>query len=208
MKKQLLTQVAAVAVLAMSSFAVTPSVYAEPSASRTPSKVQASMSHSNSAQTTHASILRDSAERRELASDLTRGPADRTTATTPYGQRVTYHLSGHALISFTYTPNGDALVDPGSEGGPGESLVGVGADPFPYISLDSSEQAAGAVGAARTIALAVCAAVGPETAGVGCGIGAGLGATVIGILTAHGICPGGQNLRIYLATLAAQCRHY
>ncbi|PPF25093.1 hypothetical protein C5C31_04675 [Rathayibacter rathayi] len=82
--------------------------------------------------------------------------------------------------------------------------MSTGADPFPYIDLDSSEQGAGA--AAGGLAAAICAALGPESGGVGCGVAGGIGVTIASIVAAHGRCPDGRDFRIYPVTLEDQCR--
>lgn len=65
------------------------------------------------------------------------------------------------------------------------------------VKLDPSEQGAGSVGLAGTIAGSICAATGAGSAGIGCAVGAGLAATTVGIATAHGACPDEKDLIIY-----------
>ncbi|WP_146076682.1 hypothetical protein [Rathayibacter tritici] len=77
---------------------------------------------------------------------------------------------------------------------------------FHFRGGDSSEQAAGAGAAAGGLAAAICAALGPESGGVGCVVAGGIGVTIASIAAAHGVCPDGQDFRIYLLTLEDQCR--
>ncbi|AZZ49042.1 hypothetical protein C5E02_07165 [Rathayibacter rathayi] len=99
---------------------------------------------------------------------------------------------------------------PGDQGGRDvsntQTKMSTGADPFPYIDLDSSEQAAGAGAAAGGLAAAICAALGPESGGMGCVVAGGIGVTIASIVAAHGVCPDSQDFRIYLLTLEDQCR--
>ncbi|MGO4455482.1 hypothetical protein [Arthrobacter sp. RAF14] len=75
--------------------------------------------------------------------------------------------------------------------------VGGGGDPWPYFEFDSNEQQALISGSAATLAGAICAIAGPESAGVGCAVGGGIVLTIVGIATAHGACPNNQIMRVY-----------
>ena len=85
--------------------------------------------------------------------------------------------------------------------------VGGGWDPWPYFEFDSSEQQALISGSAATLAGAICAIAGPESAGVGCAVGGGIVLTIVGIATAHGACPNNQTMRVYplLGVAGASC---
>ena len=75
----------------------------------------------------------------------------------------------------------------------------------PYIDLDGAEQGAGAAGVTGTIGTVICAVLGPETGGAGCAAAAGIAATVVGIASAHGVCPHEQKMRVYFASNNAIC---
>jgi hypothetical protein len=204
MQKSMRTRVAAVAVLAMTTLAVAPSVSAAPR----PREANLIMQPTDDA--LHATSARPTLSARQLAElgdDLKSGPAKRDIASTSSGQRVTYRISDHVDISFSYDTHGQTVVSPPMQIDPGSSLVAIGADPFPYVSLDSTEQATGAAGAAGTLAFAICAALGPESGGIGCGVGFGIGATIVSIVTSHGLCSRNRNMRIYLPSLEVQCRN-
>jgi hypothetical protein len=143
----------------------------------------------------------------ELGRALQHGPAPRDSVATAHGERVTYHVSHGVDIAFTYDSSGSAVVVPAAHDAIDTSLVSVGSDPFPYVSLDSTEQATGATAAAGGLAATICAALGPETGGVGCVAAGGLGVTIVAIVAAHGVCPDNQNYRIYIISLEGQCRN-
>ncbi|MFC3295360.1 hypothetical protein [Clavibacter michiganensis] len=110
-------------------------------------------------------------------------------------------------MSFTYDSAGEVITETGTKRALEASSVAFGSDPFPYISLDSTEQAAGATAAAGSLAGAICLALGPESGGAACLAGAGLGFTIVAIAVAHGVCPNNQNYRIYILSLEGQCRN-
>ncbi|MHC2185135.1 hypothetical protein ACVLV4_000765 [Rathayibacter agropyri] len=144
----------------------------------------------------------------QLVEELKSGPAPRSVTQVADGSRVAYHVRGGDVV-VTYDSAGHPLLpgDPvGHDASIVQSKVSTGADPFPYLDLDSAEQAAGAGAAAGSVAAATCAALGPESGGVGCAVAGGIGLTIVSIMAAHGVCPGGQNFRIYLLTLEDQCR--
>lgn len=136
----------------------------------------------------------------ETAAQLKVSSTPRDTVATPTGEASTFHLGKGVDITFNYAaatpPSGTQLVTP---------MVGSGADPWPYITLDSAEQSAVATGAGATIVALICAAVVVETAGTGCIVAGGIGAVIIGVAYAHGICSNGKNERIYVLALSASC---
>ncbi|WP_431030789.1 hypothetical protein [Plantibacter sp. RU18] len=75
--------------------------------------------------------------------------------------------------------------------------VSGGADPWPYVQLTGAEQQAMVTGASATLVAAICALLGPETAGIGCGVGAAVIGTIVGIIVANGVCPNDKEMRIY-----------
>ncbi len=171
---------------------------------RTPlSRISASFS-SGPARTADVSDAVPSTERIERAGiELRESAVPRDAVSTAFGQRVTYRIGDGVTITYTYSPGGAPVVGAPTQEELGSSLVRAGADPFPYVSLDPSEQAAGAAG---TLGLLICAALGPESGGLGCAVGVGVGATIVAVATAHGVCTRNRNMRIYLPTLEVQCR--
>lgn len=98
--------------------------------------------------------------------------------------------------------------DPGASGfllAPGVSVVfpdsserlSGGADPWPYVQLTNPEQQAMVTGGSAALVAAICALLGPETAGVGCGVGAAVILMIVGILVANGVCRNNREMRIY-----------
>lgn len=191
-----------VVAVALSSLSVASSASATPT--DTPlSRVSASSS-SGLARTADVSDAVPSTERIERAGIALRESAvPRDAVTSAFGQRVTYRIGDGATITYTYSPGGAPVVGVPTQEELGRSLARAGADPFPYVSRDPSEQAAGAAG---TLGLLICAALGPESGGLGCAVGVGIGATIVAVATAHGICTRNRDVRIYLPTLEVQCR--
>lgn len=138
-------------------------------------------------------------------------PAPSPTSTKQVAEDLaTFHgmLETHKVVH-TQAVNGDTtytispgikVTYPGAEE-PGSSTVqpevGGGMDPWPYFEFDPSEQQALISGSAATLAGAICAIAGPESAGVGCAVGGGIVLTIVGIATAHGACPNNQTMRLY-----------
>ncbi|MFZ4840941.1 hypothetical protein [Mycetocola saprophilus] len=141
-----------------------------------------------------------------LGTSLKAGNSRREVRQTSFGEQTTFLFDSGLRIGFTYDLSGQPIVLPKNHPDM-EARVEAGADPFPYVSFDSAEQAAGAAGSVGVLVGAVCASLGPETAGVGCVVAGGIGATIVGILTAHGVCDHEQNYRIYVLTLEGQCRN-
>lgn len=135
-----------------------------------------------------------------LAATLRSSTIARDVDATVSGQTLTFHISSGVTMTFSYGPTGSPIV--GSSLKPG---VGSGADPWPYITLDTSEQAALATGAGATVIALICLAIGPESVGIGCIVAGGIGSIIIGIAYAHGICPHGRTERIYIFALSATC---
>ncbi len=194
-----------IAAVALSTLSFASSASATPT--RTPlSRISASFS-SGPARTADVSDAVPSTERIERAGiELRESAVPRDAVSTAFGQRVTYRIGDGVTITYTYSPGGAPVVGAPTQEELGSSLVRAGADPFPYVSLDPSEQAAGAAGAAGTLGLLICAALGPEIGGLGCAVGVGVGATIVAVATAHDVCTRNRNMRIYLPTLEVQCR--
>ena len=76
-------------------------------------------------------------------------------------------------------------------------LVTGGSDPWPYVQLTKAEQQAMVTGGSAALVAAICALLGPETAGVGCGVGAAVIAMIVGIIVANGVCANNRQMRIY-----------
>jgi hypothetical protein len=129
----------------------------------------------------------------------------RVSTETIYGEMLSFTLQNDVKISFTYDASGNPIVSPEAASGGIQPRVSVGADPFPYVSLDNAEQTAALVGSVG-VATAICAVVGPETWGAGCVIGGAVVGAIFAVVAAHGVCPAGQNMRIYTITHYAQCR--
>lgn len=144
-----------------------------------------------------------------LARGLKEGAAPRDSRTVGNNERITYCLKAGYTITFDY----DGFGNPLKLGGvmmnqrPGEvvPMVSAGFDPLPYVDLNASEQRAAVGGVASTLAGAICLALGPETAGVGCAVAGGLAATIISIAASNGVCPDGQTMRIYILVSNVKC---
>lgn len=143
----------------------------------------------------------------QIAVGLRTGTAPRETEITAAGESVAYDLGSGFHMGFTYDSAGNPIVTQGAPSSGITPRVGVGADPFPYVSLDSTEQAAGGSAGAAVLAGLICAALGAETAGIGCLVAGGIGVVIVAIVIAHGVCPNNQNMRIYTITKAVQCRN-
>lgn len=138
-----------------------------------------------------------------IAEGLRAGDAPRTTAQVGAGEKVTYLLQDGSKLTFYY--NQDGSLAQASPVPPNMTvLVSGGLDPVPYVDLDPGEQGAAASGVAGTLGAAICAALGPETAGVGCAVAGGVAATIIAVAASHGVCPDSRVLRVHLNG-GAQC---
>ncbi|MEW5096657.1 hypothetical protein [Clavibacter michiganensis] len=201
MKSRSLKRLALLVALTLAPLAAAPPAFATAS----PERAAQLTSDSGSSPQTSAALTPHRLA--ELGRTLHNGSAPRDSVATAYGQRVTYHVSPGVNISFTYDSSGSPVVVPAAHHAIDTSLVSVGSYPFPYISLDSAEQATGATAAAGGLAATICAALGPETGGVGCIAAGGIGVTIVAIVAAHGVCPDNQNYRIYILSLEGQCRN-
>ncbi|ALV47824.1 hypothetical protein MB46_19290 (plasmid) [Arthrobacter alpinus] len=143
----------------------------------------------------------------QIAVGLRTGNAPRETEITATGERVDYDLGSGFHMGFTYDSAGNPIVAQSAPSSVIAPRVGAGADPFPYVSLDSTEQAAGGTAGAAVLAGLICAALGAETAGIGCLVAGGIGVVIVAIVIAHGVCPNNQNMRIYTITKDVQCRN-
>lgn len=122
----------------------------------------------------------------ELRDKLAESNASIVTGTTGNADDGSYALAPGVTITFPDDPGAFASV-----------FVTGGSDPFPYIQLTGAEQQAMVTGASGTLVVAICALLGPETAGVGCGVGAAVIAMIVGIIVANGVCKNSRQMRIY-----------
>lgn len=143
----------------------------------------------------------------QIAVGLRAGTAPRETEITATEERVNYDLGNGVHMGFTYDSAGKPIVTQSAPSSGITPRVSAGADPFPYVSLDSTEQAAGGTAGAAVLAGLICAALGAETAGIGCLAAGGIGVIIVAIVIAHGVCPNNQNMRIYTITNDVQCRN-
>lgn len=131
-----------------------------------------------------------------LAKGLKAGQAERDIKKLDTGEAITYHLEKGIDITFSYDNDGKPIIPLDSSFV--APAVSVGIDRMPYVELDPAEQGAAAAGLAGTLGGVICAALGAETAGIGCIAAAGIAAMVIAVATAHGVCPDEGKLRIYI----------
>ncbi|MDQ0708727.1 hypothetical protein QFZ52_001379 [Arthrobacter woluwensis] len=113
--------------------------------------------------------------------------------------KVTHTQAANGDTTYTLAP-GIKVTYPGAEESTSPTVqpeVGGGWDPWPYFEFDPSEQQALISGSAATLAGAICAIAGSESAGVGCAVGGGIVLTIVGIAKAHGACPNNQTMRLY-----------
>lgn|GEM_PF-4925785 len=113
--------------------------------------------------------------------------------------QVEHTQAANGDTTYTLSPGIKLTYPKGSESAQSnvQPQVGGGWDPWPYFEFDSNEQQALISGSAATLAGAICAIAGPESAGVGCAVGGGIVLTIVGIATAHGACPNNQIMRVY-----------
>lgn len=144
-----------------------------------------------------------------IGDGLIKSDVSRNVEKTSQGQKITFYLKDNINITLFYDESGNLIIPKNSEtiNSGITPYVSAGADPWPYIDLDSTEQAAAAAGTAGTLSSMLCEAVTAiPTVGLStkaCLAAGGFAATAVAVATAHGMCPNEQTLRLYVLPLLA-----